>query len=88
MNTLTLSWAICSIPHVKAAVTDPHMRETAELIQNLQGNCESIGCVNCPLHHKGCLAIRLPINCYGSYEVNSQRRVVDILSIVLNRGRP
>ena len=88
MNALTLSWAICSIPHVKAAVTDPHMRETADRIHNLQGNCVSVKCINCPLNHKGCLAIRLPINCYGSYEVNSQRRVVDILSIVLNRGRP
>ena len=87
MNSLTLSWAICRIPHVKAAVTDRHMRETAELILQNQGGCRDIKCKRCPIHGEYCLSVRLNVECYGP-EVDIMCRSKEILSIVLNRGRP
>ena len=87
MNALTLSWAICSVPHVKAAVTNRHMRETAERIHQRHGSCGGIACSRCPLHDDAYLSVRLTIECYGP-EVDIQRRSTEILSIVLNRGRP
>ena len=87
MNALTLSWAICSIPHVKAAVTYRHMRETVERILQNQGGCRDIKCSRCPIHGESCLSVRLTVECYGP-GVDTMCRTKEILSIVLNRGRP
>ena len=87
MNALTLCWAICSVPHVKAAVTNRHMRETAERLFQRHGSCGGIQCSRCPLHDDACLSVRLTLECFGP-EVDILRRSTEILSIVLNRGRP
>ena len=87
MNALTLSWAICSVPHVKAVVADRYMRETAERILQNKDGCRDIKCSRCPMHDEICLSVRLTVECYGP-EVDTMRRTKEILSIVLNRGRP
>ena len=87
MTALTLCWAICSVPHVKAAVADPIKLETAERLFQRHGACGGIECSRCPLHDDFCLSDRLTIKYYGP-EVVNLRRSTEILSIVLNRGRP
>ena len=53
MNALNLSWAIYTMPAVKAAAEDPIKRETGRDIYQRQGLCGSIRCYQCPLLHNG-----------------------------------
>ena len=61
MKELTLSWAIYTMPAVKAAVADPIKRETGQdICHRMQGLCGGLHCYQCPLlHNDVCYASRM-----------------------------
>ena len=61
MKELTLSWAIYTMPYVKAAVADPIKRETGrDIYHRVRGLCWNIHCYQCPLLYNDiCYASRL-----------------------------